>query len=245
VLAARDVAAKLRTVAAAMLHAEPGEEIVLAGGLARVAGDSERHVPIGAVANAVFSLGYILALGIEPNLEATRTFRPANIRQIPDSQGRMQPYTTYPFAVHASVVEVDVETGMVALRRHVVAHDCGTMINPLLVDGQVTGGSVMGIGAALGEEFAYDADGVPLSDGFKTYLLLRAADVPEIELEHQVTPSPNTVIGAKGVGEAGFAGAQAAVVNAVNDALRPLGVALEHTPVSAPNVLAAIRAAAA
>jgi carbon-monoxide dehydrogenase large subunit len=244
VLAARDIAAKLRTVAATMLHAEEGEEIVLADGMAVVVGDPERHVPLPAVANAVFSLGYLLALGIEPNLESTRTFRPSNIRQIPDEQGRMQPYTTYPFAVHISVAEVDVETGVVTLRRHVVAHDCGTMVNPLMVDGQVTGGAVMGLGAALGEEFTYDeTTGVPISDGFKTYLMARACDVPEIELEHQVTPSPVTLLGAKGVGEAGFAGAQAAVLNAVNDALVPLGAALDATPVSAPNVLAAIQAA--
>jgi carbon-monoxide dehydrogenase large subunit len=243
ILAAGDVAAKLRTVAGAMLHAEADEEIVLADGMAAVAGDAERHVPIPAVAHAVFSLGYILALGIEPNLEATRTVRPDTIRPIPDEQGRMQPYTTYPFAVHISVAEVDVETGLVALLRHVVAHDCGTMINPLMVDGQVTGGSVMGISAALGEEFVYDEHGIPVSDGFKTYLMARASDLPAIELEHQVTPSPNTLLGAKGVGEAGFAGAQAAVLNAVNDAIAPLGVALERTPVSPPNVLAAILAA--
>ena len=87
VLAARDIAAKLRTVAGAMLHAAEGEEIVLRGGMAEIAGDAERHVPIGVVANAVYSLGYILALGIEPNLESTRTFRPPNIRHIPDEHG--------------------------------------------------------------------------------------------------------------------------------------------------------------
>jgi carbon-monoxide dehydrogenase large subunit len=245
ILAARDVAAKLRTVAAAMLHAPEGEEIVLRGGMAALAADPDRHVPLPAVAHAVFSLGYILALGIEPNLESTRTFRPANIRQIPDEQGRMQPYTTYPFAVHVSVAEVDPELGAVTLRRHVVAHDCGVVVNPLMVAGQLTGGAVMGISSALGEEFVYGADGVPLSDGFKTYLMARAVDVPPIELEHQCTPSPVTLLGAKGVGEAGFAGAQAAVLNAVNDALGPLGAALEATPVSAPNVLSAIRRAAA
>jgi carbon-monoxide dehydrogenase large subunit len=241
VLAARDIAAKLRTVAAAMLHAEDGEEVVLGAGQAAI---GERHVPLAAVAEAVHSLGYVLALGIEPNLEATRTFRPPNIRHTPDALGRLQTYTTYPFAVHVSVAEVDAETGVVALRRHVVAHDCGVVVNPLMVDGQVTGGSVMGISAALGEEFVYDADGMPLSDGFKTYLLARASDVPPIELEHACTPSPVTLLGAKGVGEAGFAGAQAAVLNAVNDAIAPLGAALEATPVSPPNVLAAIRRAA-
>jgi carbon-monoxide dehydrogenase large subunit len=242
-LAARDVAEKLRTVAATMLHADP-RQVVLADGAAAVEGEVARHVPISAVANAVFSLGYVLALGIEPNLESTRTFRPANVRHTPDEQGRIQPYSTYPFAVHASVVEVDVETGVVEVRRHVVVHDCGTAINPDLVDGQVRGGAVMGIGSALGEEFVYDRSGVPLSDGFKTYLLARATDVPPIEVEHRATPSPFTPLGTKGAGEAGFCAAQAAVLNAVNDALRPLSARLAATPVSPQNVLAAIRAAA-
>jgi aerobic carbon-monoxide dehydrogenase large subunit len=243
-LAAKDVAWKLRTVAAAMLHAD-ADEIVLGDGAASVAGEPTRHVSIAAVASAVFSLGYLVALGIEPNLESTRTFRPANIRQTPDEQGRIQPYATYPYGVHASVVEVDVETGVVEVRRHVVVHDCGTAINPLFVEGQVRGGAVMGIGSALGEEFVYDEAGLPLSDGFKTYLLPRAVDVPPIEIEHQETPSPNTPLGTKGAGEAGFSAAQAAVLNAVNDALRPLGARLDATPASPAKVLAAIRQAAA
>jgi aerobic carbon-monoxide dehydrogenase large subunit len=238
VLAARDVAAKLRTVAAAMLHASDDDEVVLAGGMASL--DAERAVPIGVVAGAVFSLGYILALGIEPNLESTRTYRPPNIRHTPDARGNLQVYTTYPFSVHVSLVEVDDETGVVRPMRHVAAHDCGTVVNPAMVDGQMRGGVVMGIGSALGEEFVYDARGVPRSAGFKTYLPARASDVPEIELERQVTPSPSTLIGAKGAGEAGFGGAQAAVLNAVNDAVRDLGVRLDAVPVSAPNVLAAI-----
>jgi aerobic carbon-monoxide dehydrogenase large subunit len=245
VLAARDIAAKLRTVAGAMLHAAEGEEVVLGGGRAQIAGDPDRHVPVGAVANAVSSLGYVLALGIEPNLESTRTFRPPNIRHLPDARGHIQVYTTYPYCVHVSLVELDAETGIVTPLRHVVAHDCGTIVNPALVDGQVRGGAVMGIGSALGEEFAYGADGLPRSTGFKTYLLPRAPDVPEIELERQVTPSPSTLLGAKGAGEAGFGGAQAAVLNAVNDALRDLGARLDATPASPPNVLAAILEAAA
>lgn len=243
-LAARDVAAKLRTVASRMLECEV-DEVVLAGGTAKARGSGEQVIPIAAVAGALFSLGYLVALGIEPSLEATRTFRLPNIRHTPDEQGRLQPFSTFPFCVQASVVELDGETGVVDVRRHVVAHDCGTVINPAFVDGQVRGGAVMGIGAALGEELCYDADVLPLSTGFKTYLLARASDVPAIELEHQATPTPVTPLGAKGAGEAGFAGAQAAVLNAVNDALAPLRASVETTPVSPPNVLAAIRAAAA
>lgn len=240
VLAARDVAAKLRVAARALLHAGPEEEVVLSGGAAHLAADPARSVPTGEVARAVHTLSYLLDLDIEPHLESTRTFRPSNIRQIPDSLGRMQTYTSYPYAVHASVVEVDAETGVVSLLRHVVTHDCGTVVNPLMVDGQVTGGVVMGLGAALGEELLFDADGVPEATGFKTYLLPRAVDVPRVELEHLCTPSPGTPLGAKGVGEAGFSGAAAAALNAVNDAIAPLGAALDSTPLSPPRVLAAV-----
>ncbi|MGH2890040.1 MAG: xanthine dehydrogenase family protein molybdopterin-binding subunit [Solirubrobacteraceae bacterium] len=257
VLAARDVADRLRTVAGAMLDA-PAEEIVLAGGMATAGGDAAaggdataggngaegRSLPIAAVAEAVFSLAYLVALGVEPHLESTRTFRTPNIRQTPDAEGRLNTYSTYPYAVHVSVVELDRETGMLKLRRHVVAHDCGVVINPLLVDGQLAGGTVMGLGHALGEEFAYGADGRPRSTGFKTYLLARATDMPRVEIEHQVTPTPVNVLGAKGVGETGFAGAQSALLAAVNDALAPLGTRIDRTPLSPPNVLRAIREAA-
>jgi carbon-monoxide dehydrogenase large subunit len=238
-LAAGDIAERLRTVAASMLHAETSE-IAIQGGMATVVGDSERAVPVPAVAHAVYTLGYILGAGTDPSLESTRTYRPSNIRHLPDEKGRIQPFSTFPNALHVAVVEVDPETGVVVLQRHVVAHDCGTIVNPMLVDGQVRGGVAMGAGAALGEELSFADDGSLVADGFKTYLMLRASDLPPIELEHQVTPSPFSFLGAKGAGEAGFAGALAAVFNAVNDAIRPLGARLDATPASAPNVLAAI-----
>ncbi|MCZ2824227.1 MULTISPECIES: xanthine dehydrogenase family protein molybdopterin-binding subunit [unclassified Modestobacter] len=242
VLAARDVAATLRATARAMLQVEPTEEVVLAGNAAALAADPSRVLPLAVVAGAVHTLSYRLALDVEPRLESTRTYRPGNVRQVPDALGRMQTYTTYPYAVHASVLEVDPETGSVTLLRHVVTHDCGTVVNPMFVDGQVTGGVAMGIGAALGEELVFDPDGVPLTTGFKTYLLPRAIDLPTVELEHLCTPAPGTPLGAKGVGESGFSGALAAVVNAVNDALAPHGAALESTPVSPPRILAALQA---
>ena len=151
VLAAEDIAAKLRSVAAAMLHAEAAQ-ISLGGGMATVASESDEAVPVAAVAAAVYSLGYILALDIEPSLESTRTFRPENIRHLPDDQGRIQPSTRpIRIAIHVAVVEVDDETGVVGLRRLTSSsHDCGTVVNPAFVDGQIRGGVVMGIGAAHG-----------------------------------------------------------------------------------------------
>ena len=239
VLAARDVAARLRTVAARMLETDPAS-VILEHATAR---SGERAVAIAKVAEAVVSLGYVLALDIEPSLEATRSFRPHNIRHTPDELGRLQPYANYPYAVHASVVEVDCETGVVRLLRHVVVHDCGTQVNPMFVEGQVHGGVAMGAGAALGEELRYGADGRPLTDGFKTLLMARASDLPAIEVEHTMTPSPFTLFGAKGAGEAAYAGSQAAVLSAVNDAIGPYGARLDRLPASGPHVIAALAAA--
>ena len=240
VLAGRDVAAKLRVAGRALLHLGATEDVVLGNGFAWSGADPDRRVPLGEVARAVYTLTYVLELDIEPNLESTRTYKPSNIRQIPDSMGRMQTYTSYPYAMHASVVEVDVETGVVAILRHVVVHDCGTVINPMMVDGQMTGGVVMGLGAAFGEELTVDAAGSPQSTSFKTYLLPRAIDMPRVELGHLCTPAPGTPLGAKGVGEAGFSGALAAAMNAVNDAIAPLGAEIDRTPLSPSTVLHAL-----
>jgi carbon-monoxide dehydrogenase large subunit len=167
-----------------------------------------------------------------------------NVQQIPDEKGRLSTYTTFSNALHVSVVEVDAETGMVEILDHVCVHDCGTMINPLFVEGQLQGGVVMGIGAALSEEIRYDRRGAIRTDGFKRYLMPRALDIPHFDVGHQVTRSPFSSLGAKGAGESGFAAAQASIVNAVNDALRPLKVRLNTLPLTPPRVLAAIREAA-
>jgi carbon-monoxide dehydrogenase large subunit len=238
-LAAEDIAEKLRTIAGAMLHCEPGS-IVLAGGMASHRDEADKAVPIAVVAHSAYSLGYILALGIEPTLESTRTYKPPNIRHLPDEHGHIQPFASFPNALHLAVVELDPETGVVSYERHVAIHDCGTIINPRLVEGQFTGGIVMGAGAALSEELVHDGTGRLMSDSFKTYLLPRAVDVPALELGHQVTPSPFNPLGIKGAGESGFAGAYAAIVGAVNDALSPFGATIDVTPVTPPRVLDAL-----
>lgn len=236
-LAADDVAAKLRSVAAAMFHVE-ADEVTLSGGMAGVTAEPAKAAPLSVVAKNTYSLGYILGLGIEPTLESTRTYKPPNIRHLPDEAGHISVFATYSSALHLSVVEVDPETGEIELRRHVAVHDCGTQINPAFVTGQVQGGIVMGLGVALHEELVHDDEGRLATDSFKTYLLPRANDIPELELGSQVTPSPFTPMGAKGAGESGFAGAVAAVLNAVNDALAPRGVQMDTMPLSAPAVLA-------
>jgi carbon-monoxide dehydrogenase large subunit len=237
-LAAKDVRAKLQTVAAAMLEAAE-DDLVFGGGLITVVG-TDRAVPVKDVAYAVYTLAFATAHMVEPPLESTRVYKPDNITHFPDEKGRIQPYPTYSNAIHIAVVEVDAETGKVDLQRFGVVHDCGNMINPTFVEGQMEGAIVMGIGAAMTEEQVYDEQGNLHSDRFKTYLMPRASDVPRIETAHQVTPSPFTILGVKGAGEAGVGGAQAAIVNAVADAIAPLGARPRRTPVSAPNVLAAI-----
>jgi carbon-monoxide dehydrogenase large subunit len=239
VLAARDIAGKLRTVAAEMLHRAAGE-IRLAGGIATVDGAADQSVPLPAVARAVHTLAFVLGLGIDPSLEATRTYRPGNIRHQPDQHGHINPFATYSHALHLCATDVEEDTGIVHIVRHVVAHDCGTIVNPTLVEGQIRGAVAMGLSTALGEHLRYGADGRLLSTGLKTYLMARATDLPRIEVLHQQTPSPFTFNGAKGAGEVGVGGAMAALVNAVNDAVAVAGASIDALPLDPPSVLAAL-----
>ncbi len=242
-LAARDIREKLAKVAAAMLETEP-ENLEFGEGVISRRDNPDASLPTETVAYSVLTLAFATAAMVEPTLESTRVYKPDNITHIPDEKGRIQPYPSYSSAVHLAVVEVDAETGVVDLKRFGVVHDCGTIINPTFVEGQMQGAVAMGVGAALSEELIYDDEGNLLTDRFKTYLMPRAGDLPSFEMEHQVTPSPFTLLGAKGAGEAGVGGSQAAVANAVNDALAPLGVTLRQMPLSPPNVLRAIREAA-
>ena len=136
-------------------------------------------------------------------------------------------------ATHACTCEVDVETGQVTLTRYIVSEDVGPMINPNVVEGQIAGGTVQGIGGALLENMVYDDDGNPLSSTFVDYLLPTATEVPPIEYGHVEIPGPG-VGGYKGVGEGGAIGSTPAVINAINDALAPLGVTLTRLPASPP-----------
>jgi aerobic carbon-monoxide dehydrogenase large subunit len=173
---------------------------------------------------------------VEPPLEATRTYKPPHINHIPDAQGRINPYPSYSNGAYVAVVEVDVDTGEVNVLKFVVVHDCGIVVNPLLIEGQAQGAVAMGIGAALGEEVAYDGDGQPLTTSFKEYLMPRAPDLPSIEVGHHPTPNPFTLLGNKGAGESGVGGSQAAVINAVADALAPFGVVIRELPLKPPRV---------
>jgi carbon-monoxide dehydrogenase large subunit len=146
------------------------------------------------------------------------------------------PDVAYPYATHACVVEVDAETGRVAVRRYVIAEDCGRVINPLVVEGQIHGATAQGIAEALYEQIAYDAEAQVQTASFMDYLLPTAGEIPTLEIEHLETPSPTSVWGFKGVGEGGTVGAPGAVANAVCDAL---GAELNELPLSPEKVHAA------
>ena len=160
--------------------------------------------------------------GMEPGLEATTFFEPSNF--------------TYPFGAHVCVVQVDAETGDVKLQKYVAVDDCGKVLNPLLVDGQIHGGIVQAAGQALLEEAVYDEQGQLITGELMDYAIPRAADIPWIETDRTVTPSPVNPLGVKGVGEAGTIGATPALINAVVDALAPFGVRHVDLPVKRERV---------
>lgn len=150
---------------------------------------------------------------------------------------------TFSYAAHAALIAVDPETGLIELLDYVVVEDGGRLVNPMIVDGQVTGGTVQGIGTCLYEFMPFDFQGQPLASTLLDYTLPGAAEVPDIRIFHMETPSPYTEFGVKGIGEGGAVAPPAAIVSAVNDALRPLGVELNEVPLTPEKVLAAIMAA--
>jgi carbon-monoxide dehydrogenase large subunit len=152
-------------------------------------------------------------------------------------------WMAWPYGVNAAVVEVDVETGEVHFLDYVLVHDCGTILNPMLVEGQIHGGVAQGIGEALYEELQYDADGYPLTGSFMDYLIPTACEVPRLRLGHDVTPSPEVPGGMKGVGEAGVIGSPSAVIAAIEDALGDFGVTITEMPLGPGKIMALIEEA--
>jgi len=199
---------KLARMAGHLLKVDP-KRIEIGEGKLFVKGSPKKSKTFLEVVQAAY-MAKTLPAGFEPGLEATTFFEPSNF--------------TFPFGAHVCVVEVDAETGDVHIRRYVAVDDCGNVINPLLVDGQVHGGIVQSLGQALLEEAVYDENGQLVTGELMDYAIPRAADVPRLETARTVTPSPVNPMGVKGVGEAGTIAATPAVVNAVVDALRPLGV---------------------
>src|SRR5207237_2714302 len=189
-------------------HAPP-QVIQFVGGKFYAKGKPEKQLGWGDLAGEAY-IAKNLPAGFEPGLEASAFYEPENF--------------TFPFGTHIAAVEVDRDTGQVSIKKYVAVDDCGTQINPLLVEGQVQGGIAHSIGQALFEQTVYDENGQLLTGEFMDYALPRAVDIPDYILGHTVTPSPVNPLGVKGVGEAGTIGATPAIANAVLDALSTLGI---------------------
>jgi carbon-monoxide dehydrogenase large subunit len=216
-----------REIAAHLMEAAPAD-LELVDGLVRVKGTPARAIAWTEVARAAYLDTARLAPGMRRGLEATESYT--------------APPVTYANACHACAVEIDRDTGVVRILRYVVSEDCGRMINPMIVDGQIAGGVAQGIGGALYEHVVYDDAGNPLTTTFMDYLVPTAAEIPRIEIHHIETPADNPG-GHKGVGEGGAIGSPAAVCNAVNDALALVGVTITRQPLGPRQVLAALEAA--
>jgi len=221
--AADVLAARLRAITAHMLEAAP-EDIELTEEGAHVRGTPSVSVPIEELARIALHRADSLPPALRGGLESVEFFDPEG---------------TFSNATHGALVEVDAETGAVKLLRYVVAEDCGVMINPTIVEGQISGGVVQGIGSALFEELVYDEDGQPLVSSLVDYLVPTATDVPVLEIHHLETPTERTTTGAKGMGEGGAIGAPAAILNAVNDALSGHGQ-ITRAPIRPADVVAAL-----
>jgi carbon-monoxide dehydrogenase large subunit len=222
--AAERVGQQLRRVAAHLLEAS-AEDVELTGGTARIRGDDGSALPVSELARVVHFQAHRLPTELRYGLEARATFDPPG---------------TFSNACHAAMVAIDPGTGHIRLRRYLVVEDCGVVINPMVVDGQVRGGVAQGAGAALLERVRYDSGGQPGSTTLMDYLAPTAAEICPIEVLHLQTPSRFSETGAKGMGEGGTIGAPAAVLNAVNDALRPVGVSFDHIPVLPADVCTAL-----
>ncbi|HYF24752.1 MAG TPA: xanthine dehydrogenase family protein molybdopterin-binding subunit [Baekduia sp.] len=225
--AASKVADKCRAIVAHMLEAAP-EDIEVRDGRFSVKGSPDKGMALAEIAGAAY-IPDPLPDGMEPGLEETAFYDPANF--------------VFPFGAHACVVDVDGETGKVQVVRHIAVDDCGPAINPMLIDGQVHGGIAFAIGQALYEQVVYDEDGQLVTGTFVDYALPTAAELPSFETDRTETPTPVNSLGVKGVGEAGTIAATPAIVNAVVDALRPLGVTYMDMPLSPVRVWQAIEEA--
>ncbi len=183
--------------------------------------------------------------GFEPGLAVSDIYQVPTGGVLPTPDGRVQMYPCFSFEFHLLLVAIDPDLGRPEIKRYVVGHDCGTQINPKIVRGMTMGGIAHGIGAALYEEFAYNDEGQMIAQSFMDYLLPSSHEVPAIELVEHETPSPHTVLGQKGTGESGYLGAPAAIANAVNDAIRPLGISVNTLPIKVSKLADLIAAARA
>ena len=224
--AANIVREKMRRIAAEVLEADP-KDLEIENGEVRVAG-ADIGISIREIATMAYSMhDRAMPKGESFGLEATDYYDP--------------PLSTITNATHIAEVAIDPVTGLVAVERYLVVHDCGRIINPLVVDGQIHGAIVQGISSVLSEQLRFDEEGQAMTASLLDYLISTSMDVPDIEVYHEESPSPDTEGGFKGVGEGGVIGALPALANAIMDALRPYGATVTRLPVRPENILAMMK----
>jgi carbon-monoxide dehydrogenase large subunit len=225
--ACQEMSRRVMSIGAKMLQTDIGRVTLRDGEVVGPSGS----VSLAEVARSWYLRPQDLPADVDPGgLEVTSGYKPAR-----DSG-------TFSYAAHAVVVAVDPELGAVEILDYVIVEDGGVLVNPMIVDGQVYGGTAQGIGTALYEEMPFDGNGQPLASTLADYLLPGANEVPAVRIEHMETPSPYTEFGQKGIGEGGAIGPPAAIANAINDALRPLGVEIGETPITPRRLMAAVAA---
>jgi carbon-monoxide dehydrogenase large subunit len=228
-VATQRVKEKAKKIAAHLLEANE-QDVEWKDDAFRVRGSADQSKSFAEVA-LMANLAWNMPPGVEPGLEASAFFDPTNF--------------VYPFGSHVCTVEVDIDTGEVKILRYIAVDDCGPHINPMIVEGQIHGGVIQGLGEALQEIAIYDDDGQLITGTMMDYAVPRASQMPHLELDHTVTPSPVNPLGIKGCGEAGTIGSAACLVNAVCDALAPFGIQHIDKPLTPARVWAAIQAARA
>tara|TARA_Y100001936_G_scaffold253992_1_gene323155 strand:+ start:22 stop:738 length:717 start_codon:yes stop_codon:yes gene_type:complete len=224
----KTLADRILRIGAYLLQSELGDVSLSAGAVRSASGE----VAISDIARTWYKAPQDLPPALAANgLEITEGYRPD-----PDSG-------TFSYAAHGCVVAVDPEIGDVEILDYVIVEDGGVLINPMVVDGQVVGGTAQGIGTALFEEMPYDENGQPMANTLAEYLLPSACEMPNVEIDHMETPSPFSVFGQKGLGEGGAIGPPAAIANAVNDAFKDIGVVVDRLPMSPSRLFDLIKGA--
>lgn len=238
IMATKKVRDKVLKIASHKLGA-PVAELRIREGAVCLAKDESKSVSFKEIATLAYKQILLLPEGMEPGLKEVAYYK-NEIAKLPNKEN-FNVQMTHGNSVHAVVVEVDAETGMVRFRKYVIVHDCGRQINPGIVDGMAIGSTVHGVGTVFLEEFIYDENGQILTTSFVDYMKPLAVGLPRFEVSHMESPCPTSLLGTKAVGEGGAIGSLAAMANAVEDALTPFGVKVTSLPITPEKVLRAIR----
>lgn len=230
IMAARRLAEKIRLIAGHLWKTHP-ENILLREGEVMTA-DGMEHMPLKALARIAYLRIHDLPEGMEPGLEVIYHYRDENITFQADEHGRVGMFSAFPYAADVAVVEIDPKTGFLRVLKYVSVHDCGNQLDPANVEAQHVGALAHGIGGALFEELRYDESGILLNGSFADYLVPTAVEMPSLTLDAVISPTPFTPGGFKGAGETGTVSPPPCLANAVEDALRHLGVKIRQTPLA-------------